>query len=148
MSEQPMTFTDDGLNLIKSFEGCSLVAYQDQGGVWTIGFGHTSPDLKEGMTWTSDQACEALEADLAFTKARVAWLIKVPVNDNQYSACVCLAFNIGTGAFAKSTLLAMLNFERFPEAAEQFLVWDKISGVPNAGLLRRRASERELFLKV
>ena len=54
----------DGIALIKSFEGCILKSYLDQGGVWTIGWGHTGDDVSEGLVWTQDQADAAFLSDL------------------------------------------------------------------------------------
>ena len=140
---QNNTVNQTGIDLIKSFESCSLVAYQDQGGVWTIAWGLTV-GVKEGMTCTQAQADSWLVSNIGY----VADILNrsVPaMNSNQFSACVSLAYNIGTGNFHQSTLLKCLNAGDFSGASDQFLVWVKIKGVPNDGLLRRRQAEQALF---
>jgi lysozyme len=97
-----------GLELLKRFEGYRLDAYRDSKGIWTIGVGHTGTDVHMGLTITDQQALELLQKDLEHTYKIEAYLQR-PTNDNQYSALVCLAFNIGTNAFKDSTLLHMIN---------------------------------------
>lgn len=140
-----------GVALITEFEGCKTASYKDIAGIWTIGYGSTGPDIVEGMVWTRQQCFDRFQHDLnqQFCPG-VAKLVKVPVTSNQFSAVVCLAYNIGLGALSKSTMLARLNEGKFQEAADAFLLFNKarINGtlVPVAGLQRRRAAERSLFL--
>jgi lysozyme len=135
----------DGLELIKSSEGCILHTYDDGVGVPTIGYGHT-----EGVTWgqtiTQTQAEELLKQDLNYFEQDVSSLLTVPVTDNQFAALVSLCYNIGTGAFAESTLLRFLNQGDYSGAAEQFGRWVNGGGKEMAGLIFRRSLERELFL--
>ena len=100
----------DGIALIKSFEGCILKSYLDQGGVWTIGWGHTGDDVSEGLVWTQDQADAAFLSDL-HDKAEdpVNQLVKITINANQFSALCSLCYNIGWGRFARSGLLIAVN---------------------------------------
>lgn len=142
-----MIFNDKGLQLLKSFEGCSLVAYQDQGGVWTIGYGHTG-DIKADETVTEEAASNTLMDDVLKTEKRVTDLLAHDLNNNQYSAIVCFAFNVGCGNLAKSTLLNCINTGHIDDAANEFTRWDKVAGVQNDGLLRRRKAERDLFLSI
>jgi lysozyme len=139
-----MTYSEAGLALTKSFEGCVLDAYQDQGGVWTIGYGHTN-GVHAGMTITQAQADEWLAEDLAWTVAAVNRLVTVPLTQGQFDALVDFAYNVGTGAFAGSTLLRAVNKGNLELAAQQFTLWDHVNGVENAGLLRRREAEEALF---
>lgn len=74
-------------------------------------------------------------------------LISVPVTSNQFSALVSLAYNIGVGAFARSTLLKLLNQKLYDQSADQFMVWSRAGGRTLEGLRRRRSRERQLFLK-
>lgn len=142
-----MTFNQDGLDLIKQFEGCSLVAYQDQGGVWSIGYGHTK-DVKYGQTCTADEALQLLNSDIEETSKQVtALLTNDQLNSNQFSALVCFAYNLGSGNLAQSTLLNCINTYHTDEAANEFERWMKLGGIPNEGLLRRRQAEKALFLK-
>src|SRR5690606_31719741 len=96
---------------IKQWEGVKLEAYKDTGGVWTIGYGHTSaagdPKVIPGMKITQKQADEILKKDLSKFEQRVENLVKVPLTDNQFAVLVSFDFN--TGALHKSTLLKKLN---------------------------------------
>jgi len=140
-----MTTSLNGRNLIESFEGLRLTSYQDQKGVWTIGYGHTA-DVWPDQTITQEQADDFLGVDLHHAETAVMGLVKVPLNQNQFDALVSFVYNIGAGAFAKSTLLSLLNQGATAGAAAQFSVWDNINHVPDAGLLKRRVAERELFV--
>lgn len=136
-----------GLNLLTSFEGCELAAYDDGGGVWTIGYGHTQ-DVYPGMTITQAQAEQWLLDDLDQFETYVEDAVNVSLNENQFSALVCFCFNVGPGAegFGGSTLLRLLNQGNYAGAADQFPVWNKVDGEPWLGLTRRRLAERSLFL--
>lgn len=143
------TINDAGLALIKKFEGCVLEAYPDPGtggDPWTIGVGHTGPEVEPGMTITEAEAMDLLRRDLDAAEAGVERLVQVYVTDNQFSAMVSLAFNIGLGAFGRSTLLRLLNSSDDQGAADQFAVWKRSGGRVMDGLVRRRAAERDLFL--
>lgn len=134
------------LNLIKHYEGCKLVAYQDIVGVWTIGYGETE-DVHPGMVITQDQADAMIQADYIRYQARVQALIKVPVTSNQLGALTSFAYNLGVTALAGSTLLKLLN-SGSPAAvvAQQFARWNMAGGKVVAGLTARRAAEAQLFL--
>jgi GH24 family phage-related lysozyme (muramidase) len=134
-----------GLRLLKSFEGLELRAYQDAVGVWTIGYGTTS-GVRPGMVITEAQAEELLKRDLNRFERAVTDLVKVPLNDDQFSALVSFVYNVGEGALATSTLLRVLNQRNYQGAADQLLRWDKAGGRTLAGLTRRRRAERALFL--
>lgn len=140
-----------GLDLIKEFEGLRLSAYQDQGGVWTIGYGHTGQDVHDGMIINEPMAESLLKQDIAEAELDVIELVRPHINSNQFSAVVSLVFNIGGGLFASSTLLRKLNENLIDEVDEEFPRWHKIriNGVltPSDGLKRRRAAEAALFLK-
>jgi len=131
-----------GLALLKSFEGCKLTSYQDQGGVWTIGFGHTGPEVVEGMIFTPEQATMQLEKDLEKFYHLDQYLTE-NVNDNQYSALICLAYNIGLRALKYSQVLRKVNCEESPD--NEWRGWSHVNGVENKGLLRRREAELKLF---
>jgi len=133
-----------GMALIEHFEGCRLDAYQDQGGVWTIGYGHTH-SVCDGDSITQDQAEAFLVQDLTNAEQQVDDAIKSNVNDNQFAALVSLAFNIGIGNLGRSTLLADVNNGAFGSAAQEFVKWSHINGIANAGLLKRRLAEKALF---
>lgn len=134
-----------GLTLLKAFEGIAQTAYQDQKGVWTIGYGHTGSDVGQGL-WISSQEAEILlDSDLLKTENGVDHLLEVHTNDNQFSALVCLAFNIGLSALRDSTLLRLLNIGGLEEAALEFQKWDHLNGKVIPGLSRRRLAEATLF---
>jgi lysozyme len=144
--------SERGLELIQSFEGLRLEAYDDGGGVWTIGYGTTRyPDsgktVMEGETISQAQAEEYFAADVDDFAADVGRLVHVPLSQQQFDACCSLAYNIGSGAFAKSTLLQKLNAGDYYGAADEFLRWNKDGGVVNPGLVNRRKFERALFLE-
>ncbi len=133
-----------GLALIKQFEGLRLQPYRDVAGFWTIGYGHKlnhAPD--PNWTITEEEAETILKADLQMTQLGVAKALNVPVSDNQFSALVAFAFNVGLGAFQKSTLLHLLNNGSNPSS--EFDRWDKANGQVVAGLANRRQAETNLF---
>lgn len=139
-----------GIDIVKEFESCRLKAYRCAAGVPTIGWGHTK-GIRMGQTITQAQADAYLVEDLEEFEEAVERYVAAPLNDNEFSALVSLVFNIGPSAFLHSTLLYRLNRGWRKLAADQFLVWNKgtVKGkkVVLRGLVRRRAAERELFLK-
>lgn len=139
-------YSPAGLHLTESFEGLQLEAYQDSVGVWTIGYGHTGPDVSRGMDITGEQAETLLAADVAWAEAVVNRAVKVPITQGQFDAMVDFVFNMGAANFVRSTLLRMLNAGDHSEAAEQLLRWNKAGGKVLEGLTRRRVAERAMFL--
>lgn len=146
MSNTELITSSAGRQLIESFEGLKLTAYQDMVGVWTIGYGHTGADVKPGLTINAGQAAALLSADLAKFERGVAQLVTLLLNQHQFDALVSFSYNLGLGSLKNSTLLKLLNSGDVAAAAEQFLRWDKAGGRQVAGLTRRRQAERELFL--
>ncbi len=140
-----MIISDAGIELIKSFEGCKLEAYRCPADVLTIGYGHTG-DVDEGQIITEHQADVLLRSDLTTFERCVNALVVVPVTQSQFDALVSFAFNLGCNALRKSTLLRMLNEGDDVGAGQQFERWNKSNGRALAGLTRRRAAERDLFL--
>ncbi len=140
-----------GIDLICGFEGLRLKAYDDGVGVWTIGFGTTIyPNgirVKKGDTCTEAQAKAYMAYDLKKFESTVNSAVTVPLNQNQFDALVSLAYNIGIGAFSKSTLVKKLNAGDIRGAVEQFDVWVNAGGKRMQGLVNRRAKEKEVFLK-
>lgn len=134
------------ITLVKHFEGCSLVAYKDGGGVLTIGYGHTGSDVKRGQRITQDQANSLLFKDLNVAAQAVLRLTKINLNDNQYSALISFVFNVGAGAYQRSTLRQCINRGEIGDVRAQFLRWCKDNGATIPGLLRRREAESRLFL--
>ena len=145
-----MHISPSGIDLICNFEGLRLKAYDDGVGVWTIGFGTTKyPNgirVKKGDTCTLDQAKAYMQNDLKSFEQTVNNTVKVPLNQNQFDALVSLAYNIGTNAFSKSTLVKKLHANNIRGAADQFNVWVNAGGKRMQGLVNRRAKEKALFL--
>lgn len=140
------TLGSAGENLIKDFEEFRSKAYQDQGGVWTCGWGHTGSDVTESTTCTPEQAEEWFRHDTQAAVRGVDASLTTNVNQNQFDALTSFTFNVGVGAEAHSTLARLVNARDFTNAAAEFQRWDHVNGVQNAGLLRRRLAERALFL--
>ncbi|WP_176136838.1 lysozyme [Paraburkholderia atlantica] len=144
-----MEWLDKAIELAKEFEGCSLTAYPDPAYGWrvpSIGFGATGPAISQHTVWTQAQADADLEYRMKGIGAHIDLLVTVPISDEQKAACADLAYNIGLGAFERSTLLRMLNGHNVQGAADQFLVWTKANGVELKGLVKRRDAERALFI--
>lgn len=134
------------LKFIEQFEGCVLTAYEDQKGIWTIGFGSTGSDIKESLSWTKEQAEDRFTDDLFLLYTRISKIIDVPITDNEELALLSLSYNIGYGNFRKSRVLTKLNERNYQDAADSFLLWNRVGSQINKGLTRRRVAERKLFL--
>lgn len=134
-----------GLALIKEFEGLHLKAYLDPIGIWTIGYG-VIKGVHEGMEISTEDAERLLIEELKEKEAGVEGLVKIRLNDNQFSALVSFAYNLGLQNLGRSTLLRMVNLCSFAEASDEFPKWNKAGGKVLAGLTRRRVAERALFL--
>lgn len=145
-----MTLDTYGYKLIQQFEGLKLKAYQDSVGIWTIGYGNiTYPNgkkVKKGDTITREEA-EIMFKNTANNFAiKVRKLIDVSLTQNQFNALVSLAYNIGLGAFEKSTLLKLVNSSpNSPAIKDQFLRWKFAGGKEIKGLLNRRIKESEVY---
>lgn len=141
-----MDISQAGIDAIKDYEGVRLKAYDDGVGVWTIGVGHTK-GVKRGDEITMTQADEFLRTDLADAEKAVNTRVTVPLTQGQFDALVSFVFNLGSGAFMASTLLKKLNARDYDGAADEFLRWNKAGGRVLAGLVKRRISERIMFLE-
>ena len=136
-----------GLDLIKSFESLRLDAYRCPANILTIGWGHTGPDVKEGMTISLDEAETLLRSDLSrFERGVEAMTEGVKTTEDQFAAMVSLAFNIGLGNFHGSTVLKRHKLGNRIGCANAFLMWNKARGSVLKGLTRRREAERKLYL--
>lgn len=144
-----MRISENGIEFIRQLEGEKLTAYPDIVGIWTIGVGHTGfvdgKPVARGMAITKEKSKELLTADLKRFESAVNDAVKVTLKQNQFDALVSLAFNIGEGAFARSTLVNKLNAGDKKGAAEQFLVWKNAGGRVSQGLLNRRQKEKAMF---
>lgn len=142
-----MNISANGVKLIQQFEGLRLKAYQDAVGVWTIGYGHTGPDVTPGLVISQAQADALLARDLNRFETGVTRLVSVPLNQNQFDALLSFSYNLGLGSLQNSTLLRLLNQRDYAGAAAQFPRWNKAGGKVLPGLTRRRAAEQALFLQ-
>jgi len=140
-------YSNNGLRLTKQFEGRKLTAYHDSVGVWTIGDGHTGPDVYRGLTINDQRADELLLQDTAEAAADVNHLVTYPhLTQDMFDALVDFTFNLGAGRLAASTLLKKLNAGDIEGAAAEFPKWVYAGGKVLAGLVKRRDAERALFL--
>lgn len=140
-----MQTSNNGINLIKRFEGLRLEAYRDSVGIPTIGYGHTH-GVKMGDVITGAQADAFLREDLKVAELTINANAKVKLTQGQFDALASFVFNLGSGNFAKSTLLEKLNTGDYAGAADEFEKWVNAGGKKSPGLVKRRAAEREVFL--
>jgi len=140
-----------GLDCIKRWEGLRLQAYQDQAGVWTIGYGHTAAAGKPipftDMTITEKEAEALLLRDLKQYERTVSENVRVDLTDNQFAALVSFCFNIGVDSFRKSTCLKRLNAGDYNGVPTELMKWVHSGGKRIQGLVNRRAAESGLWVK-
>lgn len=150
-----MNLSPLGTALIQFFEEYAETAYRRfPHEPWTCGWGHTGLDVVEGTTCTAQKASAWLICDTSIAMSAVLHDVKVPLTQHQLDALVSLVYNLGQVAlehrsgevWVASTLLTRLNGKQYGQAAQEFLEWDRVSGVANAGVLRRRQLEKALFL--
>lgn len=139
---------EEAYDLVRDAEGLGLTAYPDSGGVVTIGFGHTGPDVKEGATITEETAERLFRQDMAAAARSVRQMVAVPLNPNQLGALTSWTFNLGAGTFRKSTLRKLVNAGDFDAASDEFLKWVWCGRARLPGLVKRREAERDLFRKL
>ena len=137
-------FSYTGERLTESFEGCKLIPYQDQNGIWTNGYGNTHA-VVPGIAITQEQADSDLLRNIQWAQDFVNEKVTVQLNQNENNAIVDCVFNIGSGNFEKSTLLKDLNAGNFSKIADDLEMWDRAAGAVCAGLLRRRVADAEEF---
>lgn len=140
-----MNLSQNGIALIKRFEGCKLIAYQDIVGVWTIGYGFTK-GVKPG-DYMSQEACDSrLLTEVRQYEASVLQACTVAPNQNQFDALVCFAWNIGITGMSCSSVIKYHNKKDIINAAKSFSMWNKAGGKVVQGLVNRRAAEAALYL--
>ncbi|MGV3346257.1 lysozyme [Enterobacteriaceae bacterium LUAb1] len=139
-----MNISQNGVALIKQFEGCSLSSYLCPAGICTIGYGHTA-GVSDGEKITQCRADELLDGDLKVAEADVNRLVTVPLRQGQFDALCSFVFNLGAGDLAGSTLLKKLNSGDTAGASDEFCKWVHGGGKVLPGLVKRREAERELF---
>ena len=146
-----MHISEEGLALIKHFEGCptddegNVIAYQDAVDIWTIGYGHTK-GVQEGDKWTQEKADFMLWRELEEEyEGYVNDYVHVPLNQNQFDALCSWVYNLGPNNLKVSTLLKKLNNGEYDEVPAQIKRWNKAGGKVLEGLVRRREAEALMF---
>lgn len=138
--------TEDGLRLIRRFEGFSATPYVCPAGYLTVGYGHVvkNPDAFR-QPITENEATEILAVDVETAERAVLRLISVPLTDGQFDALVSFTFNLGAGALQRSTLRRKINREEHEDVPAEFLRWVWAGGRKLPGLIRRRQAESALY---
>ncbi len=139
-----MNISQEGLSLIKKFEGCELEAYRCAANVLTIGYGSTK-DVKEGDSITQEEADALLLHEMNEYEGYVKDSVTVDLDQNQFDALVSWVFNLGPSNLKASTMLKVLNNKEFEEVPSQIKRWNKAGGKVLQGLIRRREAEALLF---
>ena len=139
-----MKCSQEGLALIKKFEGCRLKAYRCSANVLTIGYGHTG-GVKEDDTITQPEADKLLENDIAKFEEYVSDNVIVELKQYQFDALVAWTFNLGVGNLRSSTMLKKLNESDYDSVPSEMKRWNKAAGKTLGGLIRRRKAEGLLF---
>lgn len=153
-----MKLNTAGLALLKTFEKCRLRAFlPTPDDVPTIGWGATGSDVRLGLVWSQQQCDDRLAHDIAWREDKLTRLLEnVPTTSNEFSALICLVYNIGFGdpshvppipGLITSTVLRRHKLGDKQGAADAFLMWDKQKGKVLPGLLNRRKAERNLYLE-
>ena len=139
-----MNISQNGIDLIKHFEGCELEAYKCPAGVWTIGYGHTK-GIQPGMVITEETANDMLVEELEEYENYINSMVKCPLLQNQFDALVSWVYNLGPANLQASTLLKVLNAGDYAGVPAQIMRWNKAGGKVLEGLTRRRQAEADLF---
>ena len=139
-----MKISDEGVELIKHFEGCRLEAYVCPAGVLTIGYGHTS-GVREGDVIDQEAAEAYLIEDLEEFEGYVNSMVEIALKQNEFDALVAWVFNLGPGNFKESTLLNRINYGPLSDVPAQIQRWNRAGGKVLEGLVKRRAAESALW---
>lgn len=140
--------TQNGIDLIKRFEGFSRTVYFCPAGYPTIGYGHVVREIENfSCGITEEEAEDILREDLIIAERSVLRLVNVPLTDGQFDALVSFTYNLGGGAFQRSTLRRKINREEHADVPEQFMRWVWAGGRKLNGLIRRRKAEAALYQK-
>lgn len=132
--------------IVSYFEGKSNTAYLDPVKIWTICYGETR-GVKKGDYKTDEQCLESLAHELVKHDKQMMKYIRVPLTDKEHAAYLSFTYNLGVGAFSKSTLLKKLNQKEFEAACKELDKWVYAGGKKLNGLVKRRAAEREMCLE-
>lgn len=144
MIRNKMKISEDGLELIKKFEGCETTAYQDSVGVWTIGFGHTK-GVEEGQTCSIEDAESMLADEMDEYEGYINNMVKVDLQQHEFDALVAWVYNLGPTNLGESTMLKVLNGGQFDRVPDEMNRWTRAGGEILEGLVRRRQAESLMF---
>jgi len=139
-----MNISKEGLSLIKKFEGCELEAYLCPAGVWTIGYGHTK-DVKEGDKINKEEADYLLQEEMIEYESYINDFVEVPLNQNQFDSLCSWVYNLGPTNLKNSTMLKVLNEEKYADVPQEIKRWNKAGGEVLDGLIKRREAEAKMF---
>jgi lysozyme len=139
-----MKISEDGLELIKKFEGCETNAYQDSVGVWTIGFGHTK-GVEEGQTCSIEDAESMLADEMDEYEGYINNMVKVGLQQHEFDSLVAWVYNLGPTNLGESTMLKVLNGGQFDRVPDEMNRWTRAGGEILEGLVRRRQAESLMF---
>ena len=144
-----MKLSENGYDVIKSFEGIKNKAYKDSVGIWTVGIGFITVDgvkVNENTTLTNDQIEEQFFKQIVKYENAVNNNVKSVLNQNQFDALVSFTFNLGEGSLKSSTLLKKVNVNpNDTSICAEFLIWNKAGGRVIDGLTKRRQAEAKLY---
>ena len=144
MIRNKMKISENGLELIKKFEGCETTAYQDSVGVWTIGFGHTK-GVEEGQTCSIEDAESMLADEMDEYEGYINNMVKVELQQHEFDALVAWVYNLGPTNLGESTMLKVLNGGQFDRVPDEMNRWTRAGGEILEGLVRRRQAESLMF---
>ena len=139
-----MQISQEGIALIKKFEGCELEAYKCAAGVWTIGYGSTK-GVEEGNIITQEEADNLLLEEMHEYEGYINDMVTVDLKQNEFDSLVSWVFNLGPSNLSSSTLLSRLNNKVWDDVPNQIKRWNKAGGQVRQGLVRRREAEALLF---
>jgi len=145
---EALEFDKQGFDLTMLSESLMLEAYPDPATgshPYTIGYGHTGPEVHPGMRITQGVALSFLVDDVIKCEKAIKNLVEVPLTQEQFDALVDFTFNLGVYNLANSTLLKLINQKRMMEADREFFKWNKAGGKVLNGLVKRRAAEAAMF---
>ena len=140
-----MEISFSGLRHLKNVEGYRAIPYKDIAGFWTGGYGHKLLAWEHHNERSENEWASILAKDVTAAEAAVNRLVKVKLTQSQFDALVSFVFNVGVGAFSRSTMLRLLNAGDYSGASAQFGKWIYAGGQVSEGIKNRRIAEANLF---
>lgn len=136
-----MKLSERGAKLLIDREGKRNKAYKDTKGIWTIGVGHTGPEVVQGLVWTDEKIMQVFKEDVQWAEDAVNKVL-APLNQNMFDALVSFTFNVGKYAFLQSTMKKYLDVGLYKDAYDEFEKWHKPKEI-----IGRRDSEAAQFIE-